>query len=252
MEIILFCSHKGGCGKTTSAINLSAYLALAGKKTLLMDLDPQAASTTGLGIDEMSLKKQIYDVMVGDAQISDVVQHTMIDGLDIVPSNLDLMGAELELSNQLAREFVLRNKLSTVDRYDYIVLDSPPNLGVLTINGLVACTKLIVPLQCEFYSLKGMAQLLKMVDMVKTRIGNKPKRRILLTMFDGRANLSKQVVEQVRDYFKNEVYQTVIPRNVKLAEAPARQKPIALHDPESTGAVAYKKFAEEVLNDVAT
>jgi chromosome partitioning protein len=175
----------------------------------------------------------------------------MIEGLDIAPSNLDLMGAELELSNQLAREFVLRNKLSTVDQYDYIVLDSPPNLGVLTINGLVACTKLIVPLQCEYYSLKGMAQLLKMVEMVKTRIGNKPTRRVLLTMFDGRANLSKQVVEQVRDYFKDEVYQTLIPRNVKLAEAPARQKPIVLHDPESTGAVAYKKFAEEVLNDAA-
>jgi chromosome partitioning protein len=252
MEIILFCSHKGGCGKSTSAINLAAYLALSGKKTLLIDLDPQAASTSGLGIDEAGLKKQIYDIMVGDAQISDVVQHTMIEGLDIVPSNIDLIGAELELSNQVAREFVLKNKLSNVTQYDYIILDSPPNLGVLTVNGLVACTKMIIPLQCEFYSLKGMAQLLKMVDMVKTRIGDSPKRRVLLTMYDGRANLSKQVVEQVRDYFKNEVYQTIIPRNVKLAEAPARQKPIAIYDPESTGAEAYRKFADEVLNDVST
>jgi chromosome partitioning protein len=249
MEIILFCSHKGGCGKSTSAINLSAYLALAGKKTLLIDLDPQAASTACLGIDETSLQKQIYDVMVGDAQIQDVVQHTMIDGLDIVPSNIDLMGAELELSNLPAREFILKNKLSTVKQYDYIIIDSPPNLGVLTINGLVACTKFIVPLQCEYYSLKGMAQLLKMVEMIKTRIGNNPKRRVLLTMFDGRANLSKQVVEQVRDYFGNEVYRTVIPRNVKLAEAPARKKPIALHDPESTGADAYKRLGDEVLHD---
>ena len=251
METILFCSHKGGCGKTTSAINLATYLSLAGKETLLIDLDPQAASTSGMGIDETGLQKQIYDVMVGDVQISDVVQHTMIEGLDIAPSNLDLMGAELELSNQLAREFVLKNKLSNVTDYDYIVLDSPPNLGVLTVNGLVACSTLIIPVQCEYYSLKGMAQLLKMVEMIKTRIGSKPKRRILLTMFDGRANLSKQVVEQVRDYFKDEVYQSVIPRNVKLAEAPARQKPIALHDPESTGAEAYKKFATEVMNDAA-
>ena len=249
MEIILFCSHKGGCGKSTSAINLSAYLALAGKKTLLIDLDPQAASTACLGIDETSLQKQIYDVMVGDAQIQDVVQHTMIDGLDIVPSNIDLMGAELELSNLPAREFILKNKLSTVNQYDYIIIDSPPNLGVLTINGLVACTEFIVPLQCEYYSLKGMAQLLKMVEMIKTKIGNNPKRRVLLTMFDGRANLSKQVVEQVRDYFGKEVYQTVIPRNVKLAEAPARQKPIALHDPGSTGADAYKRLGDEVLHD---
>jgi chromosome partitioning protein len=252
METILFCSHKGGCGKTTSAINLSAYLALAGKKTLLVDLDPQAASTTGLGIDETTLEKQVYDVMVDNAQISDIVLPTMIEALDIAPSNLDLMGAEMELSNQLAREFIIKNKLSSVNQYEFVVLDSPPNLGILTVNGLVACSTLIIPVQCEYYSLKGMAQLLKMVELIKTRIGNEPKRRVLLTMYDHRTNLSKQVAEQVREYFKNEVYQTVIPRNVKLAEAPARQKPIVLHAPDSTGAEAYKKFAEEVLNDAST
>jgi chromosome partitioning protein len=252
METILFCSHKGGCGKTTSAINLSDYLALAGKKTLLVDLDPQAASTTGLGIDETTLEKQVYDVMVDNAQISDIVLPTMIEALDIAPSNLDLMGAEMELSNQLAREFIIKNKLSSVNQYEFVVLDSPPNLGILTVNGLVACSTLIIPVQCEYYSLKGMAQLLKMVELIKTRIGNEPKRRVLLTMYDHRTNLSKQVAEQVREYFKNEVYQTVIPRNVKLAEAPARQKPIVLHAPDSTGAEAYKKFAEEVLNDAST
>ena len=249
MEIIAICNHKGGTGKSTTAINLSACLALKGKKTLLIDLDPQAATTVGLGIDDASLEKQVYDVMVGNAEISDVIQPTMVEGLHLVPSNLELMGAEMELSNQLARELILKNKLSNVTGYDYIILDCPPNLGLMTVNGLVACTMLLIPLQCEYYSLKGMAQLLKMVEMVGTKLGNRPKRRVLLTMFDHRTNLSKQVVEQVKNYFGSDVYTTIIPRNVKLAEAPASHKPIVIYDPECSGADAYNKLAIEVLNN---
>jgi chromosome partitioning protein len=247
MRVVTVCNHKGGCGKTTTSINLAAYLALKGKKVLLIDLDPQGATSTGLGIDKWNLKKQMYDVMVNETPIQDIVLPSEIPGLFIAPCNIDLSGAEPELANQIARELILKEKLEPLKEYDYAIIDTPPSLGLLTINSLIPCSILLIPLQSEFYALEGMSQLLKIVKMVETRLGNKPTRRVLLTMYDARTNLSKQVAEQVRDFFKDQVFQTVIPRNVKLAEAPSHGKPICLYDPESIGAKAYEQLSEEVM-----
>lgn len=247
MQVVTVCNHKGGCGKTTTSINLAAYLALKDKKVLLIDLDPQGAATTGLGIDKWRLNNQMYDVMVKDTPLQNIILPTEISGLFIAPCNIDLSGAEPELANQIARELILKEKLAPVKDYDYIIIDTPPSLGLLTINSLTPCTLLLIPLQSEFYALEGMSQLLKIVKMVETRLGSKSTRRVVLTMYDGRTNLSKQVEEQVRDFFKKEVFQTIIPRNVKLAEAPSHGKPICLYDPASAGALAYKQLSEEVL-----
>jgi len=245
--IISIANQKGGCGKTTTAINLSTYLVLKGKRVLLIDLDPQGAATEGLGIDMWSLEKTIYDVMIEKANIPDVAATTVIQGLDLAPSNLNLSGAEMELANAMAREYILKNKLANLS-YDYILIDSSPSLGLLTINSLTACDMLLIPLQCEYYALAGMSQLLKVVEMVGAKLGNNPKCKVLLTMYDARTTLSKQIADRVRAYFKDEVFRTIIPRNVKLAEAPSFGKPIHLYDPSSAGAIAYQELAEEVLN----
>lgn len=247
MKVISIANQKGGCGKTTTAVNLATYLALKGKRVLLLDLDPQGAATEGVGVDKWKLEKSIYDVMVDETPIQEVVKPTAIPGLDIVPSNLDLSGAEMELASTMAREFILKEKLEPLD-YDYVLIDSPPSLGLLTINSLTACDTLIIPLQCEYYALAGMSMLLKVVERVAVKLGNKPKRWVLLTMYDARTSLSKQIADQVKDYFKGEVFRTVVPRNVKLAEAPSFGKPIQLYDPSSSGAIAYEQLAEEVLH----
>lgn len=247
MRVVTVCNHKGGCGKTTTAINLAAYLALKDKKVLLIDLDPQGAASTGLGIDKWHLKSQMYDVMVRDAPLQDAILPTEIPGLFIAPCNIDLSGAEPELANQIARELILKEKITPLHDYDYVIIDTPPSLGLLTINSLTPCDLLLIPLQAEFYALEGMSQLIKIVKMVETRLGSKPTRRVVLTMYDARTNLSKQVEEQVRSFFKDEVFQTIIPRSVKLAEAPSHGQPICLYDPESAGALAYKQLSEEVL-----
>jgi len=248
MRVISVCNHKGGCGKTTTAINLGAYLALHGSKVLLIDLDPQGAATTGLGIDKWRLTQHMYDVLVRDTEIGDVVLPTEIAGLHIAPSNIDLSGAEPELANQIARELILKEKLENLNQYDFAIIDTPPSLGLLTINSLTSCTLLLIPLQCEFYAMEGLSQLLKIVDKINTKLGNKPTRRVLLTMYDSRTNLSKQVAEKVQEFFKGDMLQTIIPRNVRLAEAPSFGKPICLYDPTSAGAIAYEELAEEVLN----
>lgn len=245
--IISVANQKGGCGKTTTSINLSTYLALKGKRVLLIDFDPQGAATGGLGVDMWKLQRTIYNVMIDDMNISDVVIHTLVPNLDLAPCNLELSGAEMELSNSMAREYILREKLHGLD-YDYILIDSPPSLGLLTINSLTACNMLLIPLQCEYYSLAGMSLLLRVVEKVASKLGNNPKRQILLTMYDTRTSLSRQIANDVKAYFKDEVFKTIIPRNVKLAEAPSFGRPIQLYDPASAGAIAYEQLAEEVIN----
>jgi chromosome partitioning protein len=249
MEVIAVANQKGGSGKTTTSINLSTYLALRGEHTLLIDLDPQGATTTGLGIDKWNLKKTIYNTLIDDLSLAEVIIPTKIANLDLVPTNIDLSGAELELVSQLGRETILKQKIEKLNDYDFVVIDTPPSLGILTLNSLVACSSLLIPIQTEYFALEGMSQLLKVVDMVGERLGNKMRRRYLLTMYDSRTKLSKEVAEQVKDHFKDDVFKVVIPRNVKLAEAPSYGIPIHLYDPHSAGAVAYEQLANEVINN---
>lgn len=246
MELIAVANNKGGSGKTTTAVNLSAYLALLGKHTLLIDMDPQAAATSGVGIDEWNLEKTIYDALT-NLSIPEVAIHTTIERLSIVPANLYLSVAEVELASQLGRELILSKKVQKLNGYDYVIIDTPPYFGILTMNALVACSTILVPIQAEYYAMRGMTQLLQVVSMVEERMDVSIKRRYLLTMFDSRTKLSKDVVEQVREHFKDAVFKTKIPRNVRLAEAPSSGKPICIYDPESSGALAYKQLAEEVI-----
>jgi chromosome partitioning protein len=240
------CNIKGGVGKTTTAINTAACLALLGKKTLIIDSDPQGAATEGLGVDQWKPEKTMYDVFMDDIGIKDVVMETEIKGLYLAPSNLNLSGAEIELASELGRETLLRRALQGAD-YDYIFIDTPPNPGILTVNAMVACDLLIMPLQCEFYAMIGAKQLLDMAGRVKKALGNDPQKRILLTMYDARTKLSKEVADGIRAKFGDMVFKTVIPNNVRLAEAPANGQPICLYDPISTGAIAYKELTEEIL-----
>ncbi|MGA9098033.1 MAG: AAA family ATPase [Methanotrichaceae archaeon] len=245
MRVITLANQKGGCAKTTSAVNIASYLALKGNKVLLIDLDPQGAASTSLGIDKWNIDKTIYNALVDDYSIEDVILPTKIEGLSIAPTNLNMSGAELELANEIGRESILKNKISSLN-FDFIIIDTPPSLGILTLNALVACNTLIIPVQTEFFAMEGMSQLLKIVDMVRDRLGNRMDSRFVLTMYDARTNLSREVADQIRSHFKDEVFRAVIPRSVKLAEAPSHGLPICLYDPESTGAVAYKQLADEV------
>lgn len=246
MEVIAIANNKGGSGKTTTAVNLSAFLALLGKHTLLIDLDPQAAATTGFGINEWQLETTVYQTLQSSS-IEDATLSTMIDGLDIVPANLFLSAAEVELAGQLGRELILSKKLQKLSGYNFVIIDTPPHFGVLTMNALVACTTILVPIQAEYYAMRGMTQLLQVVNMVEERLDAKIRRKFLLTMTDFRTKLSKDVAEQVREHLKDAVFKTMIPRNVRLAEAPSSGKPICLYDPDSLGAAAYKQLAEEVI-----
>ena len=252
MKVLTIGNHKGGCGKTTTASNVAAYLALSGKNVLLIDLDPQGAATLGLGIDKKTLKLQMYDVMRGETTLKDVVRPTEIPGLEVAQCDLKLITIEHELVTQPGREFILKERIENIDntKYDYIVIDTPPNLSILTLNSLIACDELIIPVQCEYYALEGVDQLQVTLNILKNRLGRDPKIRVVLTMFDARTKLSKEVAENVRDFFKDNVFKTVIPRSIKLAEAPSHGKPIHLHAPDSPGALAYKALTEEVLCDV--
>ncbi|MGD9566666.1 MAG: ParA family protein [Methanothrix sp.] len=247
MRVISVTNQKGGCGKTTTSVNLSAYLAQHGKRILLIDIDPQGAATTGLGVDKWGLDKTIYDVLIGEVSIEDIAIQTKVPNLHLAPTNINLSGAVLELAGHMGREYLLKEKLDPVDGYDYIIIDTPPSLDLLTINALVASTEILVPIQTEYYALEGMSQLLKIVDMVQKRLGTKLSRHFLLTMFDGRTKLSNEVADQVRAHFKCEVFRTVIPRNIRLAEAPSYGEPISMYDPESSGAKAYEQLSEEVM-----
>ena len=255
-HIIAVTNQKGGVGKTTTAISLSACLADCGKRTLLVDLDPQGNATSGLGIDKTSLTKNLYDCLIEQMPMSEVVQKTMIKKLAVIPATMDVAGAAVELVTINEREYVLKNVLceylQTVKKpYDYVVIDCPPSLGLLTINALVAADSVLIPVQCEFYALEGLAQLMQTVEMVRSSLNDKLHLLgLLMTMYDGRTNLSIQVTEEVKKYFSGQVFRTIIPRNVRLGEAPSHGEPITIYDPHSKGAEVYKKLAKEVIRRV--
>lgn len=249
---IAIFNQKGGVGKTTTNINLAACLAIKGKKVLVLDIDPQGNTTSGLGIDKRNLEYSTYDLLTeDDIDTKKAILNTSTKGLDIIPASVSLAGAEVELVSVKGREKKLKNALAKVKKdYDYIFIDCPPSLGLLTINSLTAVDSVLIPIQCEFYALEGVAQLMSTIDIVKKNLNSKIKiEGVILSMFDGRTNLSIQVVEEVKKYFKEKVYTTVIPRNVRLAEAPSYGLPIAEYDPKSSGAEAYREFAEEFLNN---
>jgi chromosome partitioning protein len=248
-KIIAIANQKGGVGKTTTAINLSACLAYKGRKVLLIDNDPQGNSTSGLGYEKKRLKKSIYDVLINEVEIKDVILDTKISSLKLCPSNIQLAGAEIELVTALSRETRMKNALRDIEKmYDFIVIDCPPSLGLLTINSLTAANAILVPIQCEYYALEGLSQLMETVKLVQRHLNpSLDVEGVVLTMFDARTNLSIQVVDEVKKYFRNKVYRTVIPRNVRLSEAPSYGLPIILYDAKSKGAECYMQLAEEVI-----
>ncbi len=249
-KAIIVANQKGGVGKTTTVVNLSTYMAHAGKKTLVIDLDSQGNSCSGLGVQKEGREKSLYEALVGLAPASDIIVRTGIKNLHVMPSNINLSGAQVEMVEMEQREFRLKRVVDSVRNfYDFIFIDSPPSLGILTVNGLVASDSVIIPIQCEYYALEGLSQLLKTINLVKNRLNKNLKLEgVLLTMFDTRTNLSRQVVEEVLAYFKGKVYKTIIPRNVRLAEAPSFGKPISIYDPNSVGARSYNKLSKEIMN----
>jgi len=248
-KIIAICNQKGGTGKTTTAVNLSSYLALAGKKVLLIDLDPQANATSGSGLNKHDVKSSTYHILLEEMDVSAVVQPTKIPNFFVAPSNLDLTGAEVELVGALGREYRLKRALAKVkDDYDFMIIDSPPSLGLLTINSLCAADSVLVPVQCEYYALEGVTQLSHTIKLIQENINPDLKvEGVLLTMADYRTNLTKEVIQEARNYFKDKVYNTVIPRNIRLTEAPSFGKPICLYDKDSIGAEKYADLAKELL-----
>lgn len=253
-RVIAIANQKGGVGKTTSAVNLAACLAECGKRVLLVDTDPQGNATSGLGVDRKKLSGSIYDVLIDGVEVGEVAQVTPVENLKVVPSTIDLAGAEIELVAVISRESRLKKALALVrDEYDYILIDCPPSLGLLTINALTACDSLLVPIQCEYYALEGVSQLMNTFRLVKEALNpDLELEGVLLTMFDGRTNLSIQVVESVKGhpFFRGKVFRSIVARNVRLSEAPSHGLPITLYDPRSKGAEAYQELAREVIERV--
>lgn len=248
-KIIAVANQKGGVGKTTTTVNLSTILAQKGKKILLIDADPQGNATSGLGA-EKEVELSTYDILVNDTAIEDILQKTMIKNLKICPSNMNLAGAEVELVSMMSREQRLKEKLDVVrEKFDYIFIDCPPSLGLVTLNAFTAANSVLIPVQCEYFALEGLGQLLNTVNLVKKHLNKEIEiEGALLTMYDIRTNLSNQVVREVKKYFNNKVYKTVIPRNVRLSEAPSYGMPITEYDPKSKGAKSYTKLAKEFLS----
>ena len=248
-RVIAVCNQKGGTGKTTSAINIATFLAAQGKKVILIDLDPQANATSGIGINKHDVKKSTYHVLLEEVDIKDILQPTAVNNLWLAPSNLDLTGAEVELVGVLGREYRLKRALQKErDNFDFIIIDSPPSLGLLTINGLCAADAILIPVQCEYYALEGLTQLSNTIRLVKDNLNpNLVIEGVLLTMADYRTNLTKEVIQETRNYFKDKVYKTVIPRNIRLTEAPSFGKPILLYDKDSLGSQKYEELCKEIL-----
>ena len=249
-RIIAVANQKGGVGKTTTSINLAACLAEKGKKVLAVDMDPQGNLTSGLGVDKDSVEKSIYELIIGEVDIKEVINKEVLENLDIIPTSIDLSAAEIELIGVDDKEYILRNAIDQVkDQYDFVIIDCPPSLSMLTINAMTTAVSVIVPIQCEYYALEGLSQLIHTIDLVKDRLNNDLEiEGVVFTMYDARTNLSLQVVENVKENLQQNIYKTIIPRNVRLAEAPSYGQPITLYDPRSTGAEAYRLLAEEVIN----
>ncbi|MDT0004028.1 AAA family ATPase [Listeria cossartiae subsp. cayugensis] len=248
-KVIALANQKGGVGKTTSSVNLSSSLAFLGKKVLLVDIDPQGNASSGVGVNKGEMEHCIYDVLVDDVAIQDVLQKTDLDNLNVIPATIQLAGAEVELVPAISREIRLKKAIDSIrDDYDYVIIDCPPSLGLLTLNALTAADSVLIPVQCEYYALEGLSQLLNTIRIVQKHLNEDLQiEGVLLTMLDARTNLGIQVIEEVKKYFQNKVFSTIIPRNVRLSEAPSHGKPILLYDAKSKGAEVYLELAKEVV-----
>lgn len=249
-RIIAVANQKGGVGKSTTAINLSACLAEFGKKVLAVDMDPQGNTTSGFGVDKNSINSTLYELLLGECTVNDCIISEVIENVSLIPSNMNLSGAEIELLGIDEREFILKKTMENVkSKYDFIIMDCPPSLSMLTVNAMTTANSILVPIQCEYYALEGLTQLIHTIDMVKSRLNPELViEGVVFTMYDARTNLSLEVVENVKENLDQNIYKTIIPRNVRLAEAPSYGVPITLYDSKSTGAESYRLLAEEVIN----